>query len=64
MKRKIIQIAVAGMDTYSRQRTVVAALCDDGSVWQFFEYQGGWYRHPPIPQEPTLPPVAQLRSAA
>lgn len=64
--RKIIQIAVAGMDEHPFQWAICFALCNDGSVWWASEKTNTpeWRRFPPIPQEPTMPPVAQLRSAA
>jgi hypothetical protein len=65
--RKIVQIAVAGMDENPDQWTMLYALCSDGSLWLLSKENsrsGEWQRLPPIPQEPTLPPVAQLRSAA
>ena len=30
--------------------TIVAALCNDGTVWEYFAATGEWYQLPAIPQ--------------
>jgi hypothetical protein len=57
--RKVIQIAAAfEADDEIGGRTVIAALCDDGSVWDLWNRV--WNRCPDIPQDaqPPQPVVA------
>jgi hypothetical protein len=46
MKRKIIQIVWAGVNT--RLNSKLVALCDDGTCWVC--HLGKWYSLPKIPQ--------------
>jgi hypothetical protein len=51
--RKIIQIAVAGVENTSTTQCnfVTVALCDDGSVFELKDAMGAsWVKYPPIPQ--------------
>jgi len=47
--RKIIQISSAVSD--ASHDHLIAALCNDGTLWEFF--QGEWHEVHPIPQSPT-----------
>lgn len=51
MQRKIIQLAVhsEGEETLAG----IYALCDDGSVFGFYQPDQIWEELPPIPQKPV-----------
>jgi len=53
MTRKIIQIAVSGLERtqFTQCSIVTVALCDDGTVWHLYDGHEGWREQPSIPQE-------------
>jgi len=53
MTRKIIQIAVSGLERtqFTQCSIVTVALCDDGTVWHLYNEHEGWREQPSIPQE-------------
>lgn len=55
MKRKIIQIATAGVNNTRRTQCdyIIIALCDDGTVWQYQPYTQEWEQTIAIPQPTT-----------
>lgn len=59
--RKVVQISTAydQEDDRNNGGSIVTALCDDGSIFQFHNHDEHWWRLPPIPQETKEP---QLRS--
>jgi len=52
MKRKTIQIAIAGVEnTASTQcNYITVALCDDGTIWEMANRRNEWQQLPEIPQ--------------
>ena len=49
---KPIQIAAAGFENTAGTQCNYTriALCDDGTMWQMDNTEGGWTELPPIPQ--------------
>ena len=51
MKRQIIQVSIAHAISPDYDRTIVVALCNDGTVWEGerADRQPYWVKAPPIP---------------
>ena len=55
MSRKIIQISGESIpgDTQNEHWFNLTALCDDGTLWEFYGLTPAWRRLPSVPQDET-----------
>jgi hypothetical protein len=50
--RRVVALNIAGVENtmYTQCEYVIAAACDDGSIWLIRNRDSEWFELPPIPQ--------------